>query len=203
MRIRLFLFIGLALHCWCAPVAAQQRFCVHSDQSVFRIFVGTGGLFGVFAHDHIVEASKIIGCATIDRTAVSRSSVELRFPTSELHVVDPKISEKDRAEIQQQMETTVLDVAQYPEVVFRSTGVEPYASPGTLRITGDLTIRNSAKPVTVSIKTSELGNGEYRVAGEYRFKQTSFGIKPIQIAAGTVKVKDELRVEFDLHLRGE
>jgi hypothetical protein len=29
-------------------------------------------------------------------------------------------------------------------------------------------------------------------------KQSAFGIEPIRIAGGTVKVKDEVKVEFDI-----
>jgi hypothetical protein len=48
---------------------------------------------------------------------------------------------------------------------------------------------------------ARLDDGTYRASGEYKFKQSSFGIKPIQLAGGTVKVKDELEVEFELFLK--
>jgi hypothetical protein len=41
-----------------------------------------------------------------------------------------------------------------------------------------------------------LSDGRYR--GETRLRQTDFGIKPIRIAGGTVSVKDELKIEFDI-----
>ena len=34
--------------------------------------------------------------------------------------------------------------------------------------------------------------------GKMSIRQRDFGIRPISIAAGTVKVKDELRIEFDI-----
>ena len=34
--------------------------------------------------------------------------------------------------------------------------------------------------------------------GSTSLKQTDFGITPISIAGGTVKVKDEVRIEFDV-----
>ena len=39
-------------------------------------------------------------------------------------------------------------------------------------------------------------NGRYRGIAE--LKQKEFGINPISLAGGTVKVKNELRVEFDI-----
>jgi hypothetical protein len=41
-----------------------------------------------------------------------------------------------------------------------------------------------------------LQDGRYR--GTVVLKQRDFGITPISIAGGTVKVKDELKVEFDI-----
>jgi hypothetical protein len=46
-----------------------------------------------------------------------------------------------------------------------------------------------------------LADGTYQATGKYNFKQTSFGIKPIQLAGGTIKVKDELETEFELYLK--
>src|SRR4029453_18652565 len=36
--------------------------------------------------------------------------------------------------------------------------------------------------------------------GTAQLKQSDFGIKPIRIAGGTVRVKDELRLEFNIQL---
>jgi hypothetical protein len=41
-----------------------------------------------------------------------------------------------------------------------------------------------------------LENGHYR--GSVPLKQTDFGITPVRIAGGAVKVKDEIKIEFDI-----
>jgi polyisoprenoid-binding protein YceI len=38
--------------------------------------------------------------------------------------------------------------------------------------------------------------GHYR--GSATVRQTDFGIKPVSVAGGTIKVKDEVRVEFEI-----
>jgi hypothetical protein len=41
-------------------------------------------------------------------------------------------------------------------------------------------------------------NGEtLRGFGEFSIRQTDCGIKPVSVAGGTLKVKDELRCSFD------
>jgi hypothetical protein len=48
--------------------------------------------------------------------------------------------------------------------------------------------------------TVEVREVEGRYVGTCRFKQTDFGIKPVKVGGGTIRVKDEIRVEFDIQL---
>src|SRR5438552_9085814 len=193
---------GVVLFIFCsAPLFGAQRVCGVHGQGYFRIHVGTGGLFGAFAHDHSVEAKKITGCATIDETDVTRSSIKLEFPAADIRVIDPKESEKDRAEVQKTMATDVLRVSEYPRVTFESTAVERAGDANQFRVRGNLTLRGKTQPVVIPLPVTRSADGTYRAKGEYRFKQSSFLIKPIQLAGGTVKVKDELQTQFELYLK--
>ena len=182
-------------------VFAAEQHCVVPGRGYFRIHVGTAGLFGALAHDHSIEAQKVMGCALIDSNDVAHSSVKLEFPTAGIRVIDPKENEKDRAEVQKTMETEVLHVSEYPRVTFESTGIEPDGALNRMRLRGNLTIRGKTLPVIISVMVTRLSDGTYRVDGEYKFKQSSFLIKPIQLAGGTVKVKDELETQFELFLK--
>jgi polyisoprenoid-binding protein YceI len=190
----LILFISKSLF------AAEQH-CVVPGRGHFKIHVGTGGLFGGLGHEHSIEAQKVTGCAMIDSNDVARSSVKLEFPTADIRVIDPGESEKDRTEVQKTMETQVLRVSEYPRVTFESTGVEPDGALNRLRLRGNLTIRGKTVAVVIPVMVTRMSDGTYRAAGEYKFKQSSFLIKPIQLAGGTVKVKDELQTEFELFLK--
>jgi len=175
--------------------------CVVPGRGHFYIHVGAGGLFGGFAHDHLIEAKRIEGCAVMDANDLSQSSIKLTFSTADIRVLDPKESVKDRAKVQTTMETEVLRVSQYREILFESTGVEHSGPAEMVRIRGNLTIRGKTLPVVVPVTLTRLDDGVYRATGEYKLKQTAFGIQPIQLAAGTIKVKDEVRTEFELFLK--
>ena len=183
------------------PASAAERACIVPGQGYFRIHVGTAGLFGAFAHDHSIEAKKVIGCGSIDPQDLQRSSIKLEFPAADIRVIDPKESEKDRAEVQKTMETDVLRVSEYPRVTFESTAVERAGEANQFRVRGNLTIRGKTQPVVIPLTVTRSAEGTYRAKGEYRFKQSSFLIKPIQLAGGTVKVKDELQTQFELYLK--
>ena len=169
--------------------------CIVSGRGHFYIRTGTAGLFGAFAHDHQIEAQNILGCADL-----AHSSIKLVFTTADIKVIDPKESARTRAKIQTTMETEVLRISEYPQVVFESTSVER-SSADTLRVHGNLTIRGKTQGIVVPLTFTSLADGTYAAKGAYNFKQTGFGIQPVQLGGGTIKVKDELQTEFELFLK--
>lgn len=178
------------------------RHCIEAGKGQFLIFAGTGGLFGAFAHDHTIEAKEISGCVQVDGANLARSSVELTFPANKIKVLDPKASATDRTKIQQQMETDVLRIQQFPSIQFRSTAMR--LAPGKesqITVDGQLTIRDRTRPVSIPLQVARTPDGSIKVTGQYSFRQTAFGIKPVQVMGGTVRVKDELRVRFELYLK--
>ena len=175
--------------------------CVVQDRGHFQIHTKTSGLFGAFGDEHLIQAKRIEGCAVVDPTDVTRSSIKLSFATEAIRVIDPKQDSKDRAKIQKTMETEVLGIQQYPQITFESTHIERGGGSGALRVSGNLTIRGKTQEIVVPVTLEHLNDGTYHAKGEYKFKQTLFGIKPIQLAGGTVKVKDEVETDFELFLK--
>jgi polyisoprenoid-binding protein YceI len=70
--------------------------------------------------------------------------------------------------------------------------VTPSAA-GKWTVKGDLTIHGETRPVKFEVA---LRDGHYRGTAEIR--QRDFGLTPVTVGGGTVKVKNELRVEFDI-----
>src|SRR5580765_4885896 len=105
-------------------VLAADGPCVIAGRGHFHIHTGAAGLFGAFAHDHLIEAQRIDGCASLDSTDISRSTIKLTFSAADIRVIDPKESADDRAKIQKTMETEVLRVADNPQIVFASMRVD-------------------------------------------------------------------------------
>jgi polyisoprenoid-binding protein YceI len=174
---------------WAAAASGQPRAIV-TEKSKMTVRVYKAGVFSAFGHDHQITAP--IAGGTVDLGA---HSVELRVNSVALRVGDPGASEKDRGEIQKTMlGPEVLDAARHTEITFRSTAAEP-AGGGAWHVRGMLTLHGESHPVVVEVR--ETG-GHY--VGSALLKQTNFGIKPVKVAGGTVRVKDEIRVEFDIQL---
>ncbi len=171
--------------------AAAQARPVDTARSSIAVRAYKSGLFSFAAHDHEISAPVTSG-------AVSESgalSVQLAVDARRMRVIDPKASASDRAEIQQTMlSDKVLDAEAHPQISFVSTEVRP-AGAGRWKVTGGLTLHGQTHPVTVEVVG---GNGSY--SGVCTVQQSAFGIAPISVAGGTVRVKDAVRVEFRIVL---
>jgi polyisoprenoid-binding protein YceI len=65
---------------------------------------------------------------------------------------------------------------------------------GTLRIGG------VEKPVTLNVQLTAGSEGGLRVKGTHTVTMTEFGLKPPSLMLGTMKVRDQVVVGFDLLL---
>lgn len=163
---------------------------INTSQSVVTVEVKKAGILAAFAHDHEIGAP--IATGAVDTAG---RMVELRFDSRMLQVRDRGISEKERADIQTTMlGANVLDAQRYPEIVFRSTSVET-GGEGVWKVHGNLTMHGETRPASAEVRDR---SGHY--AGSLVLRQSEFGIKPIKIAGGTVRVKDEIRINFDIQL---
>jgi len=173
------------------PSARAQQHAIDVQKSKLTIRVYKSGVFAAFAHDHEIAASILSGSAEIS----DHASVELEVDARALRVMDPDTPTKDRSEIQKTMlGPEVLDSERFPDIVFQSTAVEPNG-PERWVVHGNLTLHGQSQPVTVDVLCEA---GHY--TGHATIKQTNLGIKPVRVAGGTVKVKDEVRIEFDVQL---
>ncbi|HLK51529.1 MAG TPA: YceI family protein [Bryobacteraceae bacterium] len=173
--------------CW-AGTAAAAPLAIDTAKSTVTVEVKKAGVFSAFGHDHKIAAPPSAG--TVDTAA---HAVELRFRAAALEVHDRGVSDKDRNEIQNTMlGPDVLDAKRYPEIVFRSTQVET-AGAGAWKVQGDLTLHGQTRPVIAEVRED---SGRY--VGSVRFRQTEFGITPVKVAGGTVRVKDEIQIDFEI-----
>ncbi len=177
---------------WVGPgVAGGQSRAIDTARSSLKIRVITSGLFSAFAHNHVIEAPLEQG--TVESSG--SPSVALRVDARKLRVLDPDLSANKRAEVQKTMDgPEVLDSHHFPKIAFQSTAVEQ-AVAGRWTVRGNLTLHGQTRPVAVNVS---LQGGHYR--GSVALRQREIGTTPVSIAGGTVQVKDEVKVEFDIVL---
>lgn len=193
MRIRTalkgtLLLLGAVCTLAAVAVSAQER-AIDASTSKLTIRAFKSGLFSGFADNHEVEAP--IAEGTVDEAA---GRVKFVVESQRMKVLDPQMKPERRAEVQQRMlGPDVLDVSRFPRISFESNSVERHGN-DALVVHGQLSLHGVTQPMVVNVRRE---NGSYR--GKCTLKQREFGIAPISIAGGTVKVKDELQIEFDIH----
>lgn len=167
----------------------SQSQAIDVNKSSLKIRVFKSGAFSAFAHDHEIQAP--IEEGKIDSSA--SPSVQLRVDSRKMRVLDPEVSVDKRTEIQHTMEgNAVLDVEHFPEISYRSTAITKTGD-AHWEVRENLSLHGKNQPVVVLVA---FEGGHYH--GSASFKQSDFGINPIRIAGGSVKVKDEVKIEFDI-----
>jgi polyisoprenoid-binding protein YceI len=187
------LLFALSMSVLSRPQAADTSSprAIDTERSVLTVRVYKAGAFSAFGHDHEIRAP--IQKGTFDD---GKASVDFVVDSRALRVLDSDASDKDRAEIQATMlGPKVLDSDKFPEIRFRSTEVSR-VSEGRWMVQGDLALHGQTRPVKIDV---ERQAGRY--LGSVRLRQREFGITPVTVGGGAVKVKDEVRVEFAVVVR--
>lgn len=176
-----------------AAVGAEKR-PIDTEHSRLIVHVGKAGFFSGLAHEHEISAPIARGEVELSTPA----SVAFTVMTGKLAVLDPSESESTRAEVQKTMlGPTVLDAEKFPEIRFVSESVERL-SDSHWRVHGKLTLHGQTQPVVLETR---LEKGHYQ--GTASLLQSSFGVTPIRLAGGTIQVKNEVQIKYDIVLAGQ
>ncbi len=123
----------------------------------------------------------------------SLSGLTVRVPLSELKSHESGMDKNMRA---------AMKAGKFPEVVFKVSHytLGPAADGKTpVAADGDLTISGTTKPAAIK-GTLRFSADGMRLSGSYPLKMSDFGVTPPTLMFGTIKVRDEVTVRFDLVL---
>jgi polyisoprenoid-binding protein YceI len=184
-----------------AHAGSGVAYVVDSEKSTLQIRVYKEGLFKAFGHDHLISANKISGRVLFNEEMLEDSSVDLTVEATSLSVIDPGESDEDRRKVQNTMAgKDILDEERFPEVRFTSTRVKQVQKTHDgweIILEGVLSLHGVEKQISLPLRVSAK-DGELRAEGEASLLQTDFGITPIKVGGGSVRVKNKVRIRFDL-----
>jgi polyisoprenoid-binding protein YceI len=197
-----FLFLVLLLFSRAgAQTSPTREYTIRPGKSKLQISVYKKGVFKAFSHNHLVSANNISGRVLFNEKMPADSSVELTVQAASLSVIDPGESDSDRQQVQSTMTgKEVLDAQKYPEIRFTSTRVtaEKKTDEGwEIVVEGRLALHGIEKSISIPLHLSAKDE-ELRTRGEASLLQNDFGIAPIKVGGGTVRVKNLVRVRFDV-----
>ncbi|MGC5584377.1 YceI family protein [Ornithinimicrobium sp. W1679] len=139
-----------------------------------------------------------VGGQATTAPGLENASVEVTIQTAS---VDTRSADRDA----HLTSADFFDVEQYPTMTFRSTDVAA-ADDDTLRVTGDLTIKDVTRPVTVDFEYAgaaqdPFGNTRIGFEGSTVVNRKDFGLTwNAALETGGVLVSDKATLEFEISL---
>ncbi|MGH9754924.1 MAG: YceI family protein [Blastocatellia bacterium] len=178
-----------------------RTYTIVPSESSFWVFAGKSGLFSMLAHDHEIGVKSFSGRVVVPEVGASGGSLEMEIDATSLAVLDKKPSEEDKKKIFDSMHNEVLESAKHRKITFKSVSVSDVKQTGndaySFIVNGDLTLHGVTKRIAVPVAAT-ITPQQLRATGKYTLKQTDYGIKPYSAAGGTIKVKNEVVVNFNI-----
>ncbi len=159
------------------------------------------GLLSKLAHDLLIDITDFKVNLEVPESGFASGSLELEIQANSLKVIcalkdgerTDGLKEKDIVDIERDMGVKVLHPDKYPTANFRSKAIQE--KDGGYKINGDLSLQGVTKSIDFDIDT----NGE-NLKGTISLLQKDYGIKPFKAMMGTLKIKNEIHIGFDLTL---
>jgi polyisoprenoid-binding protein YceI len=181
---------------------ATVRYLIDGKGSKFTARAFATGLLSAFGHNPTIAIPDFEGEVLVNPSAIEESSARIVIHAASLTVTDD-ISDKDRSEIERRMHQEVLESDGYPDIVFECskisasrTGEGQYWA----ALNGELSLHGITRNQPVSARVT-LSGDTLRAAGDFSVRQGDYEIKPVSAAGGTVKLKDEIKLSFDITAR--
>lgn len=133
--------------------------------------------------------NNVDGTLVYDEKDPTKATVEATFKLADLDTFVPKLDEHLKSK-------DFFDAAQYPTITFKSTKVAT-AGKGKLKVTGDLTVHGTTKPVTLDVTVNKVGPHpmmKVQTAGfdaVATLKRSDFGV-----GAYVPNVSDEIKIRI-------
>jgi polyisoprenoid-binding protein YceI len=186
-----------------AESKTAARYVIDAGRSSFNVQAFSTGLLSVLGHDPKIAVRDIQGEVQFiaAESTIEAPQVHVRMKASSLEVIDD-ISDKDRGEIHRQMYSEVLEVERYPDITYDCSRVTITGTGATFSATlnGDLTLHGETRALEVPVRVSMTGS-ILKASGQFSVSQRTFGIAPVSVAGGAIKLKDEIKCTFNIAAR--
>jgi polyisoprenoid-binding protein YceI len=176
-----------------------DSYVVEPGKSRFQVKASASGVLSVFGHNPTIAIRGFTGEAWFQDREPEQSSLRMEIDARSLAVTGDA-SEKDRDEMNRTMHEEVLETDRYPVIRFAGSATQATKiADGMYRVTlgGKLSLHGVERDVVVPCNVI-VGEESLRANGEFTIRQTDFEIRLVSVAAGGLKLKDELKCSFDI-----
>lgn len=170
------------------------RYEIGPEDGKLTVHTRKAGAAAKAGHNLLIEVGSWQATISAGEDAAS-ISLELRVDSSSLSVREGTggvvpLDDDDKESIGKTIAEEILEGG---PIEFHSTGVRASEDGGPLEVQGELNLLGTSRPLSFELSGGEDGG----LSGTAKLKQSDFGIKPYSALFGTLKVVDEIEVEFD------
>ena len=179
---------------------ATVTYTLDASQSKFMAHANAGGLLWFKGKDHHLAAREFTGQVEITPDTITPASLRLVVKAASLHETGAKFTDQEKEIINKELREIVLHPDQYPDITFQSTNVvvrNSNAGRHEVRIDGNLTLHGATRRITIPAVVTLSGN-TLRAVGEFSVERDDFGVKATSAFHGMVRVKNDVKFEFDI-----
>jgi len=175
------------------------RYRLDPNRSTFLALANRAGIAWFKGKSHRIAVKDFSGEASLSLDAINPASLTLDIKSASLGETSPVFSAKEKEIINGEINNIVLETAKFPDITFKSTGIEGKLKNGTYDVVvrGDITLhgvtRSIAIPATVRVEGDVL-----RARGEFSLNRKKFGVNATEAFHGFVKVRHTIKFVFDI-----
>lgn len=166
---------------------AAQSFSIHVNKATVT---GTSSL-----HDweSTIEKLECTGSFTLaNNTLKDIKDVVVKIPVKSIKSPKGKMMDNKTYE--------AFNYEKYPSIIFTLKTKKINDANSTIEVEGDLSMAGVTKAISMILNYKLLPSGEMQVSGAKKIIMTEFKMKPPTAMMGTIKVGNEVVVNFDLML---
>lgn len=175
------------------------RYRLDPRHSRFTVQGFATGLLSLFAHSPTFAVRDFSGVIDFPDGLIANMRLEMTVRADSLDLVN-EVKPADRADIEGRMRGEVLETATYPRIGFRAAVVSSERlgqGQYRLRLSDPLSLHGVTRPQQVDAELLLFDDG-VRLRGEFPLRLSDYRIRPVSALAGAIKLKDALKVSFDL-----
>jgi len=182
-------------------MSSVSNHCLTPSSGNLFVYTFKEGLFSAVSHDLLLEVMDFKVDLNIPDGEMTSASFNLEAKSDSLNVIcamkkgkrQPRLlKRKDKSDIKTFMEKDVLHTSKYNKITFQSIEIQQEET--YYLVKGQLSLHGTIKMIKFKVKSDD----RKRFKGAVILPQTNFGIKPYNALMGALKVRNRIKIGFDL-----
>jgi polyisoprenoid-binding protein YceI len=181
---------------------ATVKYQINATASRFTVQAFATGILSALGHNPRIGIRDYDGEIQFVPETYEKTTVRVTVRSSAMEVLD-EMKKDDRIKLEQEMFEKVLDVKHFATAVYASKAITVHKLDFDLlqaQVTGELSFHGVTRTHAFDARIASMGT-TLRVSGEFWLRQSDYGIKPISFAGGALRLKDEVKFNFELVAR--